>query len=305
MNSEPDDLDELVQALRADLPSERDAARIRTRLAALGIAFGTALTTTSTAGAALAGAKSTNAGVGLWAKLSGLSAGAKVGLAAAVSVPAVSAPLWLGTVAEPAPVTTTAAASLRAPVLAPARRQSATPGPTTTDAAAAAQPPVVEARAPAPAPIPRRSVSTSASGAGTTSAAAARTGAGSPPLDGAARSGVESPSSAASLADDVELDAARDEPAGAPSEPRGSDAAARSGDTARPAALAKPAAVPPSTLREETTLMDAAFTALGAGELDAASRHVREHARRFPNGLLRRERERAERALLERGRAEP
>jgi hypothetical protein len=55
-----------------------------------------------------------------------------------------------------------------------------------------------------------------------------------------------------------------------------------------------------TTLGEETRLIDAAFSALRAGDHGAAEGFVREHERRFPNGLLSRERERARAALLER-----
>lgn len=48
-----------------------------------------------------------------------------------------------------------------------------------------------------------------------------------------------------------------------------------------------------STLAAETQLLDRAFAALAAGERNTAAALVAEHARRFPNGLLRQERERA------------
>jgi hypothetical protein len=52
-----------------------------------------------------------------------------------------------------------------------------------------------------------------------------------------------------------------------------------------------------TTLSEETALLDGAFAALRAGDHELASRFVLAHERRFPNGLLSRERERA-RAVL-------
>ena len=52
-----------------------------------------------------------------------------------------------------------------------------------------------------------------------------------------------------------------------------------------------------STLAAETELLDRAFAALAAGDRSTAAALVAEHARRFPNGLLRQERER-ERARL-------
>lgn len=39
--------------------------------------------------------------------------------------------------------------------------------------------------------------------------------------------------------------------------------------------------------------MERAMVALGAGDLELARRSLQEHARRFPDGLLERERERA------------
>jgi hypothetical protein len=52
-----------------------------------------------------------------------------------------------------------------------------------------------------------------------------------------------------------------------------------------------------TTLREETALMDRAFRALRDGDRAGAADLVSEHERRFPNGLLKRERERARAAL--------
>jgi len=48
-----------------------------------------------------------------------------------------------------------------------------------------------------------------------------------------------------------------------------------------------------STLAAETQLLDRAFSALAAGDRKTAQALVAEHAKRFPNGLLRQERERA------------
>jgi len=54
-----------------------------------------------------------------------------------------------------------------------------------------------------------------------------------------------------------------------------------------------PSARAASTLAAETQLLDRAFAALAAGDRSTASALVNEHARLFPNGLLRQERERA------------
>jgi len=48
-----------------------------------------------------------------------------------------------------------------------------------------------------------------------------------------------------------------------------------------------------STLAAETQLLDRAFSALAAADRSTAAALITEHARRFPNGLLRQERERA------------
>ena len=48
-----------------------------------------------------------------------------------------------------------------------------------------------------------------------------------------------------------------------------------------------------STLAAETQLLDRAFAALAAGDRSTAAALVTEHARQFPNGILRQERERA------------
>jgi hypothetical protein len=59
-----------------------------------------------------------------------------------------------------------------------------------------------------------------------------------------------------------------------------------------------------STLAEETRLLDAAFAALTAGDRAQAASLLHEHDRRFPAGLLRKERERAKTRLNELSRGE-
>lgn len=61
--------------------------------------------------------------------------------------------------------------------------------------------------------------------------------------------------------------------------------------SAGPASL--PALPAPDTLREETELVDAALYAVRLGEQERARALLEEHARRFPNGALARERLRA------------
>jgi hypothetical protein len=70
-------------------------------------------------------------------------------------------------------------------------------------------------------------------------------------------------------------------------------------------ASAPPPPAPASTLAEETALLDQTFAALRAGDAATASALVAEHARRFPQGLLWRERERARTKLESLGAAAP
>jgi hypothetical protein len=74
----------------------------------------------------------------------------------------------------------------------------------------------------------------------------------------------------------------------------------------RPSSVAFDGAMPepalakaPSTLAEETRLLDSAFAAIAAGNDARAAELIREHEQRFPNGLLARERERAKLRVIE------
>jgi hypothetical protein len=60
----------------------------------------------------------------------------------------------------------------------------------------------------------------------------------------------------------------------------------------------------PSTLAEETRLLDAAFAELTAGNAARARELIAEHERRFPAGLLKQERKRAQQRLTEISRGE-
>jgi hypothetical protein len=57
-------------------------------------------------------------------------------------------------------------------------------------------------------------------------------------------------------------------------------------------------------LAEETRVLDAAFAALAAGNRSQAAALLQEHERRFPAGLLQKERERAKARLTEMSRGE-
>jgi hypothetical protein len=59
-----------------------------------------------------------------------------------------------------------------------------------------------------------------------------------------------------------------------------------------------------STLAEETRILDGAFAELSAGRAAPAAALIAEHQRRFPNGLLQKERERARARLNEMSRGE-
>jgi len=60
----------------------------------------------------------------------------------------------------------------------------------------------------------------------------------------------------------------------------------------------------PSTLAEETRLLDGAFAALAAGDRSRAAQLIRAHQARYPRGLLQKERERAELRLSEMSRGQ-
>jgi hypothetical protein len=60
----------------------------------------------------------------------------------------------------------------------------------------------------------------------------------------------------------------------------------------------------PSTLAEETRLLDGAFAALAAGDRSRAAQLIQAHQARYPRGLLQKERERAELRLSEMSRGQ-
>lgn len=244
------------QALRADLPSAEQEARLRRRMLMAGITAGSALAASSAAASAPVGL------VGqLAAKVAALSWPATLVLTTAVATPIVALPVWLG--------------------------------------------PKFDGRANALA-----HASASRANAAGSSVAAARSNAALEPAH------VASPEPA--LADDVQALPAEPKAVVAPSSANArTSSQASSGDQIErraPASLASsaeasPAAEPEpansaasahnaSTLRAETELLDRTFTELRAGHRAAAAALITEHEQRFPNGLLRQERERA-RARLE------
>ena len=204
----------------------------------------------------------------------GLSAGS--GLAATSTASAAQAGFGATVIAKVAalswPVTLGLAAAVAAPIvalpiwLAPAKTFSAPAQPKMRPASSSA--PVVQGSAPMPNPV-----STSV-----TASVAAR------PAQRAAGSGVV--------------------PALHAAEPNSATAANSAAEPAQAAAFVAPSnegnprAPVPSTLAAETELLDHAFAELNSGHQSAAAELIAEHERRFPNGLLRKERERA-RARLE------
>jgi hypothetical protein len=86
-------------------------------------------------------------------------------------------------------------------------------------------------------------------------------------------------------------------PGSAPDGRRPSQAEFRGAEAAEPSRL-------PSTLAEETPLLDGAFAALSARDAARATALIAEHERRFPQGLLQKERERAKARLRELSRVE-
>jgi hypothetical protein len=321
MNSDPEDIEQLVEELRADLPSARDAARVKARLAGLGLAVGAGLSSASAAAAVGAKASAELGAAGLWSQVSAWSWGAKLGLAAAVSLP-VTAPLWLPAVSPPpAAVTANSAArplgvreapakrALRAPAAAPLPSVDDSPDVSEPSATLSLRPEVVAPDADAgrrPAREPHgagerknerevadsrsrdsRLLAGSSTGSGPVVAAGpTETPAGTPAITGFAGTGAPVVTALQPPAESVT------------SVPAASSAPASPAVTPRPT----PAAAALSTLGEETALMDAALAALRAEDLTTAARYLRAHEQRFPNGLLRRERERARRTLLERSR---
>ena len=322
MNPDPEDIEQLVEELRADLPSARDAARVKARLAGLGLAVGAGLS--SSAAAAAVGAKGSAelGAVGFLSQVSAWSWGAKLGLAAAVSLPAVTAPIWLPAVTAPSagvrPSSDVRAVEARS---TPAERALRTPAPALgiDDGSGVSEPSALPSVRPLavasdanagvrpgrePAALGERSAQSERG------VADSRWRASHVPAHPAAESDVAAPAdrtetqlgataitgfSGTGASSVTEPQAPAE---GVTSMPNASSAPASQAATPGP----PPAAAALSTLGEETALMDAALSALRAQDLATAARYVRAHEQRFPNGLLRRERERARRTLLERGR---
>ncbi|HEY3253363.1 MAG TPA: hypothetical protein VGJ91_05425 [Polyangiaceae bacterium] len=273
MNLDDDDDSVFERALRADLPSLSEQNRLRQRILAAGVAAGTALGSTNVAAAA-----PTSLGASALSKLSALSWPAKVGLAAALAAPVaglslpqsfapVPAAALVAQVRSRAAVVRAGAATkaalspanalpLSAPQLAPAARAEPASEPAAANIAARAP---LQPAAPALAPVSAPSNANPSSN----------------PSPGSNPNPNPNPNP------NGNADAA--EPAVA-----AFDSVAH--DAPGPDLERLPNS---STLAAETQLLDRAFAALAAGDRTTAATLVAEHARRFPNGLLRQERERA------------
>lgn len=255
MNFTDDDDSVFEQALRADLPSMSEQNRMRQRLLAAGIAAGTALGSTNVAAATQA-----SFGASAFSKLSALSWPAKLGLAAALAAPAAAVPViyqplqGADLVSQVQSSAATVHARSVAKTLSPARLQP-------SEAPGIAEPTQLAPAAPEPA-LPSEASST------------ARASAPSPGTLPSLAAPAPSPTTIGSAAATEPASSALEAPSSAPV------------NDALPARTA-------STLAVETQLLDRAFAALAAGDRSTASALVNEHARLFPNGLLRQERERA------------
>ncbi len=314
MTSDPD-LTSLVDALRADLPNEHDSARLRARLSMLGIAAGASVTGSAAAAAgaglapsaalaattaaansapginaALAASPALGSGV---AQASGWAVMAKLAVIATASPSVVAGPLWyVNTRVVSAP----AASSSVAQLAADRGRASASGRELENGRARAgselglAAPDDGVASSPSPA-ASARDVALSdpnddqPTRADDDSVQGAPLAAGSLPSSGRASA---SPAMAGPSASALTLEPASSV---ASDEPRGSASAAAFDSEPRPSLADR------TTLREETELIDGALSALSASNTTRAAALLAEHARRFPNGLLSRERARAERKL--------
>lgn len=256
------------QALRADLPSAEQEARLRRRLLTAGIVAGSGLAASSAAAGTSVGL------VGqLAAKVAALSWPATLVLTTAVATPIVALPVWLAPKLErrtnaPEPGAASRATAGAARLAAARSNGAAEPARAATSDGALAveeQGPAVEEQGPA----------AEEQGLAAEPKALAATSSPSTRLSGKASSGEPSDSLAASA-------------------PTSTARSAAVWPAAEPDATNAPASPPnASTLRAETELLDRVFAELRAGHQARAAALITEHEQRFPNGLLRQERERA------------
>lgn len=285
MNSD-DDTSELVDALRSDLPNAEQSARIKARLAALATISAVGLASASAAASTGLATTATKAGLlaSAVSRVSALSWGTKVGLAAAVSASAAAGPMLLSQSDERASESVTAGA----PSVSTVRRTNTRAPRRGVPGASIEAPAATVAPAAPPASVEREPSVVTASAEERAAPPAARVmrAASQPPAGPASQAAptvaVTAGGGALSAAAPVAVFDAPPELQPAPPSVRVSDAP-----------------VSGTTLAEETALVDRAFAALRAGQLASAETLVLEHQRRFPNGVLLRERERARAKLVE------
>lgn len=251
----------LLGALRDDLPSKHDEARIRRKLTSAGLALGATVAVANVAQAAAGGSKAlgalaSTAPAAAAVKNGSLLASAWVGLTTSTKVVVVGAAIAGATYPAvshwAASRGVDGAAANEAAVESPAVARAVTP-----TAIGAANPAALAAAEPKAAPVAVEAVNERPLGAIPSTATSSKLGA------RAATSGASG------------LMATR----------------------ANDGALAQPAVTPETTavdsrLLEEATLIERALVASRANDKSAAQRWLNEHARRFPSGVLARERER-------------
>jgi hypothetical protein len=298
--------DLLLEALRADLPTDRDRERVQTRLIAAGVLV-TGVVPTATVAATSGSAVSS--ATGLLPKLAAMSWASKLALATVVSAG----------VATPAAMVVLSSQREKPALSAPAPTRASEP-----KTAAVASPPASEPQSPPLAAAPQvvaLAAAPSASAVTTARVLAKRRslapvnpapapaqiredvavrseqGQAESPVSAAAEVRSDEPVAAVAEAgqarapDAVETREQAHEPS-APTEVSAPPptAARVKFEVQLPVTRSKP--VTPSQLAQETKLMEHALAALRARDVTKARTYLDEHALRFYDGLLRRDRER-------------
>ena len=262
------ELDPFTAALREDLPTPSDEARLRVRLASAGLLAGTGLLTP--AGSAAATATATT---GVFAKVVALPLAVKLGVSLALAGVAVVPLVHLRSHAAPAPVEVSARAVAR--VTAPPARPTAE-GARRVDVTERAEKGVSEPP-----------------GAATARAASAESVASGEPASPAKPE--HGPAQGTVVAEGEVRALGRSAREGATERNLGTGAPTPT--SSLPAVAAFPEAPVASedegTLRAETAVMEHALAALKRGDLGTARRELALHAAQFPNGHLAPERDRA------------
>lgn len=291
----PDDVESLIEALRADVPDAAARERARTRLIAAGVAVtasmgsasGAAAAASAGAGAAMSVTK--GAPLGAWAKLASLSFAQKLGLAAVIALVGTALPVTPKLLTDDEhPMRRAAAVSpaklavvVEKQATAAATRVLVQPEPKRVDvpahavkrvAIAGVTYPVAE-QSSRPAVLPRKDLDS----------VVASTGTRTDPKPRVTMQTSPGASANASLTTHADADAA----------PRASAEIA----PLSPVVATEQLVSAETTLKEETDLLERGLAALAARDFRSAQRWLELHAQRFPQGLLARERARAARRL--------